>query len=1063
MSLVLRVDPYYSLSAAALLNTGNLQRPGQVRLDLLNPGAGLDHGKVAVTGTVVLDPTISSLLVSVGQDFRPVMGSELVLISNDGTDAVSGTFAQMPEGTEITLNGGKFRISYVGGDGNDVSLTCVFAPKTWTGAVDNKWSTAGNWVNGVPTSGDALRFPSNASSKSMLNDLAPGVFFSSVIFADSSYSIVGNGFGITKELRGQSTNIDVAVDVGANSVVLESVSLRAPLGGTGPAQVSNLSFTGGHPYAGTITGGNVTLAAGASVPAATFNTSAYSYLSGSGTTGPLSGSWNINIGGNSSTPGILQTGSLGLTNGYVTLRLLSTGADQIRVAGTVTLSSTSLQLQANSTPNLSPGAVITLVANDGADPVSGTFYQYAEGAAITIGPRRFKLSYVGGDGNDITLQCMLCPKTFTGVAGGLWSNPANWADGVVPQDGDSVYFPYAAPQTSVNDLPAGLRLQAMIFDTNHSLTGNGIRLTESIQGNYNGPTIFVPIDVGTNPVTISSAILSGAISGTGSISATTTTIKGGPHPYAGTITFFNSLALDDATLPAATVATSGSTLSGTGSAATMRVAGWVYPGKPACCSASYGILESPLFLISTSSSTNFNFEVKGTTPGVTHDQIKTTGSFILPPGLANLSIQFDNAYNPIRGDTITLVDNGVGLVQGTFSGYPEGSIFTHKQVNAFRLSYVGGNGNDITLTALTGRNPTTTTVTSGRNPSVIGDAVMLTATVAGGSGTSGAVTFLDGATTLGIVTLSGTTASFSTTTLALGSHAITARYSGDAANGESTSAVLQQAVVANPPRLANLSTRGQVLTGNDVMIAGFVVGGSTAKKIVVNVAGPSLANYGITNALANPMLTIVRSSDNAVIATNNDWQVQASPGDVAAIQASGFQPNHAQEPAVILTLQPGAYTAIVQGVGETTGVALAGVFEVDHPESPLVNISTRGKVLTGNDVMIAGFIIGGDAAKTVVVNVAGPNLANYGVANALADPTLTVVRASDNTVIANNDDWQTQAKPADVAAIQATGFQPNNPKEPAAILTLQPGAYTVIVQGAGGTTGTGLVGVFAVP
>jgi alpha-tubulin suppressor-like RCC1 family protein len=264
------------------------------------------------------------------------------------------------------------------------------------------------------------------------------------------------------------------------------------------------------------------------------------------------------------------------------------------------------------------------------------------------------------------------------------------------------------------------------------------------------------------------------------------------------------------------------------------------------------------------------------------------------------------------------------------------------------------------------------------------------------------------------------------------------------------------------PRLSNLSTRGKVGAGEDVLIAGFIVEGSLPKHVVINVAGPSLVNSGIPNPLANPALTLVRSADGAIIATNDDWQAQANPDDVSTIQGSGFQPNHTLEPALYATLDPGAYTAIVSGRGEG-GVAVVGVFEVDYPDVPLVNISTRGKVLTGGDVMIAGFIVGGTSGKTVVVNVAGPSLANFGVASPLQNPTLTLVRSSDNAVIATNDDWQTQANPADVTAIDNSGFKPNNALEPAIIATLPPGAYTAIVSGVGGGTGIALVGVFVVP
>ncbi|QJR13383.1 InlB B-repeat-containing protein [Usitatibacter palustris] len=267
---------------------------------------------------------------------------------------------------------------------------------------------------------------------------------------------------------------------------------------------------------------------------------------------------------------------------------------------------------------------------------------------------------------------------------------------------------------------------------------------------------------------------------------------------------------------------------------------------------------------------------------------------------------------------------------------------------------------------------------------------------------------------------------------------------------------------SNLPRLANISTRGQVLTGNDVMIAGFIIGGPEAKTVVVTVAGPSLVAAGIPNALANPTLTLVRSSDGVVVATNDNWLAQPNHADVAAIQNAGFAPANALEPAIIATLAPGAYTAIVQGSGGT-GVGLVGVFEVDHAEAPLINISTRGQVLTGNDVMIAGFIIQGSGTKSVVVTVAGPSLTAAGVPGALQNPTLTIVRASDGAVIASNDDWQAQTNPAHVAAIQNAGFAPAHVNEPAVFLTLPPGAYTAIVQGAGGRTGVGLVAVYAVP
>ncbi len=255
--------------------------------------------------------------------------------------------------------------------------------------------------------------------------------------------------------------------------------------------------------------------------------------------------------------------------------------------------------------------------------------------------------------------------------------------------------------------------------------------------------------------------------------------------------------------------------------------------------------------------------------------------------------------------------------------------------------------------------------------------------------------------------------------------------------------------------LANLSTRGQVLTGNDVMIGGFVIGGSANKTVAIIATGPSLAAFGIANPLANPTLTLVRSSDQAVIATNDNW---GSAANAAQIQASGFAPSNPLESAILVSLAPGAYTAIVSGAGGGTGTGIVAVYEVDHPEVPLINVSTRGQVLTGNDVMIGGFVIQGSGPQTVVVRASGPSLANYGIANALANPTLTLVRSSDQAVIATNDNW---GSAANAAQLQAMGLAPASALESAILISLNPGAYTAIVSGAGGVTGVGTVEVFA--
>ena len=256
---------------------------------------------------------------------------------------------------------------------------------------------------------------------------------------------------------------------------------------------------------------------------------------------------------------------------------------------------------------------------------------------------------------------------------------------------------------------------------------------------------------------------------------------------------------------------------------------------------------------------------------------------------------------------------------------------------------------------------------------------------------------------------------------------------------------------ANPARLANISTRMQVLTGDDVLIGGFIIGGSAPKTVVVRARGPSLIPLGVPNALADPILGLY--SGQTLIASNDDW---AGAPNAAALQASGFAPADSLESAILTTLNPGAYTAIVAGINNVTGVGIIEVFEVDRPDAPLINIATRGKVLTGGDVMIGGFIIQGDGPQTVVVRARGPSLAQFGVTNFLANPVLQLF--SGQTVIASNDNWQTASN---AALIQSTGFAPESPFESAIRITLNPGAYTAIVTGAGGTTGVGIIEVFA--
>jgi hypothetical protein len=276
-------------------------------------------------------------------------------------------------------------------------------------------------------------------------------------------------------------------------------------------------------------------------------------------------------------------------------------------------------------------------------------------------------------------------------------------------------------------------------------------------------------------------------------------------------------------------------------------------------------------------------------------------------------------------------------------------------------------------------------------------------------------------------------------------------------------------IVTPSSYLGNISTRSLVQTDDNVMIGGFIIEGTQPKTVIVRAIGPELTRFGVPNALADPTLEL-HNSAGTLIGSNNNWQATVIGGiitsdQVSAIQNSGHAPSQPSESAIIATLQPGNYTAIVRGLSNTVGVALVEVYDLSaDTASVLGNISTRSFVQTGNDVMIGGFIIEGSGPKTVIVRAIGPELTRFGIPNALADPALDL-HNSTGALIASNNNWQTTAIDGiitgdQVSAIQNSGHAPSQPSESAIIATLQPGNYTAIVRGVRNTTGVALVEVY---
>lgn len=269
-----------------------------------------------------------------------------------------------------------------------------------------------------------------------------------------------------------------------------------------------------------------------------------------------------------------------------------------------------------------------------------------------------------------------------------------------------------------------------------------------------------------------------------------------------------------------------------------------------------------------------------------------------------------------------------------------------------------------------------------------------------------------------------------------------------------TSFNAQYMPAAAPNRLANISTRLQVGVGDDVLIAGFIVRGSPDKRIMLRAIGPSLSSNGITNALADPILEL-HDPTGAVIATDDDWGDNANQQEIID---TGIAPTSPKE-SVILARLPSddngvSYTAVLSGVGNTTGVGLLEVYDLDRGlGSILLNISTRGRVDVGENVMIGGVIVAGEAAQRVIVRAIGPSLP---IAGNLADPTLEL-RDSNGGLLASNDNWRSDQE----AEIIATTIPPSNDLESAIVALLPPASYTAIVRGVNDTTGVALVEVYA--
>ena len=258
-------------------------------------------------------------------------------------------------------------------------------------------------------------------------------------------------------------------------------------------------------------------------------------------------------------------------------------------------------------------------------------------------------------------------------------------------------------------------------------------------------------------------------------------------------------------------------------------------------------------------------------------------------------------------------------------------------------------------------------------------------------------------------------------------------------------------VLGGGSRLLNISTRADVLGSDSVAIGGFIITGTVPKRVIIRGIGPSLSDHGVSGALADTTLELNHAG--TVIATNDNWRETQE----SEIQATGIPPTNDLESAIIRTLDPGSYTAILRGKNNGTGIGLVEVYDLDASvDAKLANISTRAAVEANDNVLIGGIIGGGNGSQPkVLIRAIGPSLTGAGVPNALQDPLLEL-HDNNGALVASNDNWQSDHQ----AEIEATGLAPTDIHESAILATLLPTNYTAIVKGVNNSAGVGLVEVY---
>lgn len=489
--------------------------------------------------------------------------------------------------------------------------------------------------------------------------------------------------------------------------------------------------------------------------------------------------------------------------------------------------------------------------------------------------------------------------------------------------------------------------------------------------------------------------------------------------------------------------------------------------------ATAGTAITPLGFTITNSINIASWTVTGQIPpGLKLVAVENSGVSLTGPGNLDATTQgVSDGYGGMTGgnDTTTPELEGTPTTAGTYTFGLQGFAEAGEMGGAGIPGFVGtGISSVYSFTVVVAPSSTSTTPPAGApvfttqpiSVAVTGGTVALSAAA---SNSPTYQWFLNGSTPVSGATTS--TLSFSNGAAAAGTYTCVATNSaGSATSNPATISVIS---TSNVGRLTSLSTRAQVGTGGNILIAGFGVSGSGSEPLLARASGPALVALGVTGTLADPQLQLFNGS--TVIATNNGWAGSAAiANEAAAVGTFPWSSPTSHDSALATQLGAGSYTAQVSGQSNDTGVSLAEVYDATPAgtftasAAHLVSLSARVQVGTGGNVLIAGFAIGGNSAVTVLVRASGPALSPLGVTGVLPDPQLQLF--SGSTLIAGNFGWGGSPQISASAASAGTfPWSSATSNDSALLVTLPPGAYTAEVSGAAGDTGDALVEVYAVP